>query len=564
MICYICKKEFENSNEGIICKGCDEAAYLCNAMTSAFNEWQKALLFQDEFWIGSKIFVKSLIEKVDKNASIIEQAGEVLKGIKEQIIHHLKFYNKDEAIIALLVVKESVRRLQLKENKDDLDWGMISDYDLSIRLLGLIIDICPNDFLGAPIGCLEDGYSNFISAICLGRILGILDENIRNSKFMDIKLISIDELVFNFIETEEMKKYYEEYWGMGLDEKPEDYRIKNELLNAKVDQEGKTPDRRRESINPFIKKEFGFTLDNLSFLSSLILREEFENENDFFEYCRGSHIYGYFVPELAIFNKCVLKALIEHFGNIPFDSIITTFSINQHSLSMGEKDEKALELMSVYETGELIVLGRIDFTQNVSAFDKFANSGHYIEMFKCTLKGDKSIIESQRKLSAYLSYILADRLYENGYKLPMEKLSSKMGGEYVPRAEINKIEINGTNILSEVGDLDVLALNQTNKIIFIIELKNYKPASGAKDLFYKDKNKIEDEEVMRKMKAREEVVNNNIESVVEYITGKKESDYEVKTLFVTTRPNYYACNQNEEIQSISWHNLIKKIERKEL
>ncbi len=220
--------------------------------------------------------------------------------------------------------------------------------------------------------------------------------------------------------------------------------------------------------------------------------------------------------------------------------------------------------MSIYETEELIIMGRIDFSQNSSAFDKFINSGHYIEMFKPSIKGDKSIKEAQKKLSTYLAYVIADRLYNNGYKLPMEKLPSKMGGELVPRAEINKIQVNSSNILSQVGDLDVLAIDEKDKFILIFEIKNYKPAISPKDLFCKDKNKIIDEEVLRKIKAREDVIRENSASVVEFVTGKRANDYKVKSILVTSRPNYYACVENKEVEYIPWTSLIKKIEEKKL
>ncbi|APC38895.1 hypothetical protein [Clostridium estertheticum] len=565
MNCYICKKDFESTEGEVICNNCDEAAYLCHAMDVAFEEWQKTLLLEDEFWIGSKVFVKNLIDNADKSLGVVEQAQQILNGIRKQILEHLKLYNKDELIAGLLVIKEAVRRSEIKENRQQFSWNMFNEYLISIKLIEFVLSIPSKEFIGAPIGYLEEGYSNFVSAICLGRIYVILDENIRNSRFLNIKPNSVDELAFKFIETEEMKKYFDEYWIMGEDEKPEDYKIENEFLRAKLSQEGKTPERRKQNINSFIKKEFAFTLDNLQLVSKVVLMEEFREEKDFLSYFKKNLIFNNYVPKLSIFKKSVLiKTLTDNFGDIAFDYIINTFSINKFACDMGEKNEKALELMSVYEVGELIIFGRLDFCQNISAFDKFMNSGHFIEMFKPSIKEDKSIIECQKKLSSYLAYVIADRLNSSSYKLPMERLSSKMGGKLVPRAEINKIQVDGYNILITVGDLDVLALDEKKKIIFLIEIKNYKPAIDSKELFYKDKNKIDKDEVFRKIKSREKIIKDNISTVVKYILGKDEGDYKVKSIFVTSRPNYFACSQNEDIEYISWTNLIKKIQEKKL
>mgnify|MGYP000608184003 FL=1 len=60
-------------------------------------------------------------------------------------------------------------------------------------------------------------------------------------------------------------------------------------------------------------------------------------------------------------------------------------------------------------------------------------------------------------------------------------------GIKIPRAEIEKIDVKGKNILineqnEKMGDIDVLALNQEKKEILIFELKFYKPAMSMNDI----------------------------------------------------------------------------------
>ncbi len=312
MICYICKKEFQSLEGELICHECDEAAFLCNAMSASFQEWQKTLVLENKFWKGSKIFVKGLINKEDKNLGIAEQADNILISIKKQIIEHLKYYNKDEAIVALLTVKEATRRLVIKRNNSkDFSWGILNDYDIAIKLIEFIINIPKEKFLGAPIGHLENGYSNFISAICLGRIYVILNENCKNIRFLDIKAKNLDEIAFDFIETDDLKKYFDEYLMMGLDDKPEDYKIESEHLRNKIHQEEKTPSQRRNSVNSFTEKEFGFNLDSLELFSNIILFEEFSDKEEFLDYCTDKKIFNEYVPQLAIFNKSALKEALQ-------------------------------------------------------------------------------------------------------------------------------------------------------------------------------------------------------------------------------------------------------------
>ncbi|MDB2072171.1 hypothetical protein ABHA39_10870 [Clostridium paraputrificum] len=561
MICHICKKEFRSKKNELICGGCKEICYLYTSISNAEGEWKETLRIETELWKGSRFFVEELISNVEKGIGVIEQAKQILEDIKSQIIEHLKFYNKDDVIVALMLIKEFVRRMTIKGN---IDWKLINEYYLAIKLTEFVINIPPTEFCGASIGELESGYSNFISAISLGRVYLILDENIKNSRFLNEKFLDIYKMTFEFIETGDLEKYYDEYLMMGLDEKPEDYEIQNELLRYKLSQENKTPEKRKKFIDIFIEREFGFTLNNLDLLSKLIVWDEFKNKDEFKRYINSELIFNPSAPQLTIVNKKVLRENINTcIDESEFDAIINTFSINKFASSKDNRNKKALELMSVYETEELIIVGRLDFFQNVSSFEKFANSGHYIEMFKEGINTNKCL-SSQQKLSSYLAYVIADKLINNGYKLPMEKLSLEIGKGFVPRAEINKIQVDGENILKQVGDLDVLAIDEKEKIIYIIELKNYKPAIDSKSLFFNDKNKIEDDEVFRKMKARESVIKNNISSVVNFIIGESEDDYKVKSIFVTARPNYYACAKEENIEYITWSSLIKRIEGKEL
>ncbi len=68
-------------------------------------------------------------------------------------------------------------------------------------------------------------------------------------------------------------------------------------------------------------------------------------------------------------------------------------------------------------------------------------------------------------------------------------------GIKIPRAEIEKIDVKGKNILineqnEKMGDIDVLALNQEKKEILIFELKFYKPAMSMNDISLWDRSTV--------------------------------------------------------------------------
>ena len=160
--------------------------------------------------------------------------------------------------------------------------------------------------------------------------------------------------------------------------------------------------------------------------------------------------------------------------------------------------------------------------------------------------------KAQRNISNYFSYCVADLLFSNGYELPLEKYYSND----CIRVEIEKIDINGKNILVKLGDIDVLALNRKRKEILLFELKYYKPAVEYKDMFIRDKSIIIDKEVIRHIKDRESAIEKNIDAVVKFITGKEENGYSVNSILLSPRTNYYGLCQ-EEVKYLTWDKLCE-------
>lgn len=545
---------------GAICIECEEAGYLCNAMDVSFEEWNMTLYAENFLWKNTKKFVDGMIRKIDKSQDITKQANDLADMLTEQISTHLQIYNKDELIVALLIIKEAVRRTELKEYAELNAWSMVNEYELALKLIEITLKKPENYFLGAPIGYIEDGYSNFITAISLGRIYVLLISNIEMIKYFRMGNLDIREIAFRAIETEETEKYYQEYIETGLSEKPEDYKIENEILKKKLDEEGKSKYQIERYVNQIISDKFGFTLDDLKVFSSLA-REEFKTEEDFSAFVHSEEIFIGAIPHLAIYDRRMLKdQVFKSFNQSAFDNIINTFSINKVRSNSDFDNVRMLELRSIYEKDDLIIFGRIDFMQNVSTFEKFAFSGHYIEYFMPELQNNNVVQQAQKKLSTYLSYVVADKLFSKNFILPMSKTSKKLGGHLVPRAEIDKIVINGVNILREVGDIDVLALNKTKDQIILFEFKHYKPAIGNKDLIGKDKSKIENEEIIRKIKARDEVIKSNVKEISEYFDWNSSVSYSIRSILITSRPNFYAINSISDIEYYTWAKLMEMIE----
>lgn len=549
--CFLCKSKnvlikFENK---YICKECYAKLSLCEASDIAYQEWKVSINNFDIYENGVDIVISRMLDEINPKNNIEKQQELLLRKIKDMIYIHLQYYNKDELYVAMLTIRESIRRLLLK-SKSSYDWTVISDITTTTTLMSIIRNIADDEYENNPLGKFEDGASNLITAICMARRYDTIIENLQITRDKDV---SIKEICFNPIETEETNKYFIQYLKNGIAEKAEDYIIKNTALKDKLEKEGKTPDSILESLQEVINNEFGFERKDYLILTTCLMRMEFPTEEMYWEYLKSNNELFENIP-LLVMEKNILE---EVRGKERLEAILNTFSINRN-INKHEFDKK-LELLSFYEKGNLIIFGNFDFVQNTSAFEKFLLSNDYIDVLKKNISQNKVFTKAQKKMSQYLSISVADYLYSIGYKLPMEKYKNTL----IPRAEIDKIKVNGKQLLAACGDIDVLALDSVKKVVILFEIKYYKPAISATDMLCQDKSRIEKDEVIRKMEKREEIVSENINEIVKYVLGKYEPGYKVKSILLTPRTNYYAIKE-EKLDYLTWAEFIEKADNNQL
>ena len=529
------------------CKECYEILCMMEASDVSYQEWKISIKNYEQQENGTDIVINGILAKIDNGLCINEQIDLLLKKIKKNIHLHLQYYSRDELYIAILTVREAVRRLL--KLKDKLDWKIINDLSTTNLLLKATSEILDDEYENNPIGSWENGASNFITAICLARRYDLIEEN---SKLTENKEISLKDICYSAIETEEINQYFLRYLLNGGSEKVEDYIINNEMLKDKLEKEGKTPEYILKDINAFIKKEFGFELADCYTICNYLRRDEFPTEKDYSRYIERNRL---FIKNPLVFLK--RSDLEQLCGQETLEAILNTFSINRNILTHQNNNE--IELFSLYEKNDIIVMGIFDFAQNLYAFEKFILSKDYVDIFRKSEELEKGLTKIQKKMSKYIAISVADYLFSKGYKLPMEIYKKQM----IPRAEIDKIKINGRQLLADCGDIDVLALDIEKKMVYLFEIKYYKPAISAYEMLYKDKSRIEADEVLRKMQKREEVVLDNIDEVVKYILGSYEYGYNVKSILLTPRTNFYAVNE-KRLNYLTWAEFMDKTRCKEL
>lgn len=547
--CCICgeKKEVCFIDEEYICEDCHTTINLYSASLEGYERWGDALQFGYIYETGIDKLIADKLQEIKRRSEDIETQKEaLLRYLEEKIKSILRRYNKDEIFVALLAVKECIRRILINEKEPT--WLVLGDTSTVNLLMKFAKEVVL--FENHAMTVSENGYSDFVMAICLARRFNLIEENISLLINKDVK---IEDICFTAIQTQETEKYFELYLKNGLEEKPEDYVIKNEILQKKLENENKTPGKILEKLNNLLHAEFGFAVKDCRLLSNGLLRMEFPHKLKIFE---EGKVFEYF--PVLIMEKTLLSDIC---GEEKLEMILETFSINRNV----DRHNNAyyMELFCFYEAGKFIIFGNIDFAQTVSTFEKFLISGHFIDVYKEDFPV-KMLSSAQNTLSKYFSVSVADHLYFNGYNLPMEKYLDT----YIPRSEIGKIEVNGKNILlnsenKKIGDIDVLAVNKEKKEILLFELKFYKPAISAKDMLLKDRSLIEDKDVFRHIKEREDAISDNVDEVVKYVLGKEEKGYTVKSILLTARANYYGINE-KEFAYLTWSQFIEKADRREI
>ncbi len=551
--CFFCENEtlVEEINGKFVCEDCFEKICLCDAGMGGYNLWMQTINYSRQYEFGVVETIKNEISKEGfKSNTIQHQEEKILALLKQHIVSRLEFYHKDEVFAALLAIKECIRRKLISEKTTD--WLIISDISSVNLLMKFANEI--TEFANHPIGELENECSYFADAVGYARRYNMIENNIALTHTKDIE---IENICFEPIQTTDSEKYFEIYLKNGLGEKPEDYIIKNEALKERLEAENKTPEKLLESLDGLLNKEFGFISEKCLSLTQSLFRMEYSEEK-YRDFINGKGKLFEHMP-ILVMEKILLEKI---YGVEYFEAILNTFSLNRNI----DKHENAdlLELFCFYEVGKFIMFGNLDLAQTISTFTKFLISGHFINIYKEKISDNKLVKSVQTKLSNYFSLCVADYLLANEYQLPMENFM----GTNIPRADIEKIDVCGKNILineknEKLGDVDVLALDRQTKQILIFELKFFKPAITPKEMLLRDRSLIEDKEVLRHIKEREEVITDNIDEVVKFILGEPEEGYNVKSILLTARTNYYGI-QEKDIEYLTWAEFLEKTRTREL
>lgn len=159
----------------------------------------------------------------------------------------------------------------------------------------------------------------------------------------------------------------------------------------------------------------------------------------------------------------------------------------------------------------------------------------------------------RRHHSIELCYKVADALLARGLRLPML-------GE-LPRIDIDKLPSERGAIRvghpQNLGDLDVVAADLQSREVLVCECKLWRVALSATETVRIDLAKAE--EALPKVRARHEWLANHWQLLGNLLGIGNASNYRLRTLVVTARPNFMAARfKDPDVEFVSFGALLRR------
>jgi len=184
--------------------------------------------------------------------------------------------------------------------------------------------------------------------------------------------------------------------------------------------------------------------------------------------------------------------------------------------------------------------------------------GHYEKIYLKRLfeeKEKKIFTAISDKYNKLLTHYIADHLKATGYILPYDDGGKK------PTIELKK-----PRKINISGDIDVLAYSLYSRCILNIEFKNYQMSVQKENYFRSEHNRVHNDNVFIKTKARGEIISKNYTLLSDYLKINKEDIENVKNIIITTRINFslFAQARSQQCFYYSWNTFYESASKQSL
>lgn len=219
----------------------------------------------------------------------------------------------------------------------------------------------------------------------------------------------------------------------------------------------------------------------------------------------------------------------------------------KRGLSYDKLSDPYLDYKFIFRYDNIIAFGILDSSNSITMFENIASSDHYIEDI-FGIRATKVFKKAQQDIAYLMAMKIAVHFSnKDGYFVPMQQKG-------VPNVNLKQIIGNGVKkrLMSvenqDLGDIDAVVVDVINRKMYLLEIKYYKPAINHKEMLIKDKKIYED---INKILARTEWFEKNIADI-QNAWELEEGNYEVETILITGRPNYFGKQIEGEYEKLKY------------
>lgn len=313
--------------------------------------------------------------------------------------------------------------------------------------------------------------------------------------------------------------------------KIEEMNLYNEKLDNYLRLKELTPDMIYASANNTLEKLFGFNysdIDKFVFHLAEVLK-------DCEEVIYKHHVKIDREKLISLFNS---KIPPEKLLNI-----LDYLSINKCIKTIQNPDLRTLELRTIVEEKNVLKFGMNSVLESILIFKAISIQGHFYKEIGLKEKEKNLFNQFQNKFSTFFCYVVGDLLDNYGF-IQLRDESNNI------KVEIKELKLPDGSIFIE--DIDVLALDERNKILYNVEIKYFQGKVNYTSIL-KDPLSMK---LYKSFMERNKIISNNKSQIISNLFNIQDPfEYKLKPLIITSR----AAQTIKEVTMYSFEELKENL-----
>ncbi|MGZ0042033.1 hypothetical protein [Paenibacillus ottowii] len=536
MICPVCNNTFSLNDDfnDEMCSHCTFYFYLQHILRISFIanlkvEQNEALYFSNVHRNIYDPFIEGF------NGSAKDGAEEIIKIYVDQFKDVISGYAKED----LLFMAFGLRELSAWSVFDSNVWESTRIREISHILTNLIE--MTEDYVFGDKGIVDE--TDFISVLVICEELSGVSNNINLVEYFSWK-VNLEEMLKTRVENTRLE-WFHNYYEVKELAKPEEIEFQSSpLIQKYIDKRNLNIGNIKREVGKEINKLLGFSFEDVSLFRDSIINIASCN-GQLFEHT--SKVNNKAMTSYFIFEEQLKEIDLEENTILKILGFFTYKGMKARSNKYKKFSNPHMDYKFIFRFDNIISLGELDSSNSITIFENISVTDHFVSEFYGH-DATRPFKKSQEKISTLMAYKISSHFMENdNYFVPLLEKG-------VPHVNVKNINGNGVkrNIVSndnkDLGDLDAIVVDKNQKKLIIFEIKYYKPAVELTEVLSKDKKIYDD---IKKIQNRAIWVENNLSNLIK-AWNLEESSYNVETILVTARPNFFGKELEETYTNIRY------------